>query len=87
MATDIGLFILASVRIMPHQTFSAISVFGQNMCIQRTINLNSFGTYYSRASIYLPSHKERLVDNLVQELYFESCIICTCTIHSHRLLN
>ncbi len=32
MATDIGSFILASGRILSHQAFSAVSVFGRNTC-------------------------------------------------------
>jgi hypothetical protein len=33
MVTDIGLFILASGTIISHQAFSAIIVFGQNICV------------------------------------------------------
>ena len=32
MATDIGSFILASVKTISHRAFSAISVFGQHTC-------------------------------------------------------
>ena len=32
MATDIGLFILSSVKIISHQAFSVISVFSWNTC-------------------------------------------------------
>ena len=42
MATDIGSFILASVIIKSHQTFSAISVFSQHTCIEKMTSWNGF---------------------------------------------
>ncbi len=51
MATDIGLFILASVKLISHQAVS-VSVFGQQRtCIEKIISLNDFRDLYSHVSL------------------------------------
>jgi len=52
MATDIGSFILASVKIISHQAVSVSSVFGQQRtCIEKIIGLNNFRNQYSHVSL------------------------------------
>jgi len=85
MATDIGSFILGSVKIISHQAVSVSSVFSQQRtCIEKIIGLNDFRNQYSHVSLSFCWSCGMISRSSVESS--RNCVVELCMIRYARLL-